>query len=221
MKIKSILWMLALFVSLSIGFTSCDPKPKKQDAQIEKKAILEAFDEVMPSDGTLTVENVISTDREYMYLHYKEDYRWYETTVVFADYLDGEAQDGSIKSVTSTFQVMYPDEGGTSGDAVVVFITHDLNTIRIEAKEGIFVGDYALNSNPINVTFTEAYEKMMSANYVKPHSRYCVLRQPVGPKVANPQYIFGNNRAQIYVDAVNANVVDKNPSFGKPLGEWP
>ncbi len=44
------------------------------------------------------------------------------------------------------------------------------------------------------------------------------------PKEANVQYIFGNSKVQLYVDAVAEDVSSDNPAFGegfgKPLGEW-
>jgi hypothetical protein len=51
-----------------------------------------------------------------------------------------------------------------------------------------------------------------------------VLRKEVAPLDCNPQYIFGNKRAQLYVDAVTGEVKDYNPAykgFTMPLGEWP
>ena len=82
-----------------------------------------------------------------------------------------------------------------------------------------------MDKEPIKITFAEALEKLNQVNFPKPHSRYCVLRKEVGPKDANVQYIFGNSKAQLYVDAVTGEVTDLNPVFGgdlgKPLGEWP
>jgi hypothetical protein len=53
----------------------------------------------------------------------------------------------------------------------------------------------------------------MAANAPKPHSRQVVLRKEVGPNSINPQYIFGNFQAQLYVDAVTGDVKTKNPAF--------
>lgn len=72
-----------------------------------------------------------------------------------------------------------------------------------------------MNEEVINISYKEAYEKMMEANYPKPHSKHCVLRKEVGPYDCNPQYIFGNIEAQIYVDAVTGAVSDQSPAFNK------
>ena len=70
-----------------------------------------------------------------------------------------------------------------------------------------------------------ALERINQVNAPKPHSRYCVLRKEIAPNDINPQYIFGNSRAQLYVDAVTGTVCTENPAFaggfGLPLGEWP
>ena len=103
---------------------------------------------------------------------------------------------------------------------------HTLDTSNIEVKEGFWVEDYPLNNEAVCISFEEAFTKLMEANCPKPHSRHCVLRKEIGPVDANPQYIFGNSRAQIYVDATTGEVSTINPAFpdanlNGPLGEWP
>ena len=103
---------------------------------------------------------------------------------------------------------------------------HTLDTSTIEVKEGFWVEDYPLNNEAVCISFEEAFTKLMEANCPKPHSRHCVLRKEIGPVDANPQYIFGNSRAQIYVDATTGEVSTINPVFpdtnlNGPLGEWP
>ena len=54
---------------------------------------------------------------------------------------------------------------------------------------------------------------MYEANIPKPHSKNVVLRKEIGSLDANPQYIFGNSQAQVYVDAVTGEVRGYNPAF--------
>lgn len=211
--------MLVLGIGLLMGLYSCDPKNKTQEAAVPDKEI------VAECDGILNVETAVSADREYMYLHYQNDYRWYEAQIVLSDYLDAEGQTGAIESITNVFQVVTPYDS-VSADVEVVMFTHTPNDVLIIEKHGFWVEDIPLNDQNINLTFAQAYDKVMSANCPKPHSRHCVLRKEVGPVDANPQYIFGNSRAQLYVDAVTGEVSNNNPAFGdsglaKPLGEWP
>lgn len=53
------------------------------------------------SDGALNVENTISTNREYMFLHYGKDYRWYESCILLKDYID--AVTGSVSGLNPAF----------------------------------------------------------------------------------------------------------------------
>ena len=182
--------LVALCVSAMFSCSSCN---KKADNKV---------------DSNLEVEKVLSTDREYMLTNYGGEYKWYETTVVSKNFLDEET-DGTIESITSVYQVVSEKDNGA--DTKVVFITHDTNNMNVDVKDGFWVEDFDLNNDTIKVTYKQAFDKMMAANYVKPHSRYCVLRKQVGPKEANAQYIFGNRQSQLYVDAVTCDVSDKNP----------
>ena len=214
---KKIIFLFACVMTILL--TSCN-SCGSQNQETEKKDSVEA-------KGGLVVENLISTDRQHMFLHYKNDYRWYETCILMKNFLDEEDNE-EIAGVSNVFQYIFNEvetETETSFDVNVVLFSHTPDTTAIEVKDGFWVGDSPLNEEEIKVTFAEAFEKLMESNYPKPHSRHCVLRREVGPigGVA-PQYIFGNQKAQIYVDAKTGNVTDKNPAFGDfgmPLGEWP
>lgn len=171
-----------------------------------------------------SVESLIAMDRMYMDLHYGPDYRWYEVQVVLNDYLDDENCDGSISSITTIFQVL-SDVTEKSADVNVIMITHNGEDTEIAVNHGFWIEDYCLNDEKIEVTFDEAYDKVCQVNLPKPHSKHVVLRNPIGPKSINTQYVFGNTRSQIWVDAVTGEAVNSNPAFptqlAKPLGEWP
>lgn len=190
--------LLAIACIMTTGCSSCQSENKKQE---DVKPIPE-----------LVVENTVSTDREHVWLNYTNDYVYYETTVLLNYFLDSENQDGSIESVENIFYyVVFEDS--CSGNAFAVKITH-ISGYKEESKEaGIWVGDEPLTDENIKLTFKQAYERVMASNYVKPHSRYCVLRKEIGSVEANPQYIFGNTSAQLYVDAVTGDVTDENPAY--------
>lgn len=82
----------------------------------------------------LIVENVISTDRQDMFMNYAEDYRWYETCIVLKDYLDFENTSDTIVSITSVFQTMVEKE--ESVDTKVVLISHTIDTSFVEIEHG-------------------------------------------------------------------------------------
>ena len=189
---KKILFLLA-FIGLLCSCSSCNKQ------------------EVPTEPAKLVVENVISTDRQDMYLNYAEDYRWFETCIVLKDYLDEEACDGTITGISNVFQVVIEKE--KSADVFVVLYSHTPDTSAVDVKHGFWVEDYPLNNEDLKVTFTQAYENLMQTNCPKPHSKQVVLRKQVGPVDANPQYIFGNIQEQVYVDAVTGDVSTKNPAF--------
>lgn len=168
----------------------------------------EAEVEVLTS---VSFETTISSDKEYMALNYGEEYRWYETTAVMNNFLDEEC-DGSIESVGSVFQVT-TEEDETSMDTEVILTSHTEAAHDYIAKHGFYVGDRDLCKAPIILKFEDAFAKVMESDFPKPHSRYCVLRQEVGAKEANPQYIFGNENYALFVDAVSGEVTDQNPAY--------
>lgn len=211
---KKILFMLVAV--LCMGLVSCNScKSEKAD-----NATNDTVEAVVTNDSALVVENVLGLDKQYMFTNYGKDYRWYETCIVLKDFLD-EENDGTITGVSNIFQVVFEKNNGA--DVNVIMFTHVGDSTQMDIKQGFWVEDMPMNDNAIKVTFKEAYDKVMAVNLPKPHSRHVVLRKEVGPNTINPQYIFGNAQAQIYVDAVTGAVTDKNPAFPAelkmPLGE--
>lgn len=159
----------------------------------------------------LNVERITTTDKEYMFTNYTGDYKWYETCILLNDYLDEEC-DGTIASITNVFQVVLSEDANNC-DTNVILAIHTPEDTNIEIKHGFWVEDFSMNDEEIKIPFTQAFENIMKVNYPKPHSRHVVLRKEVGPFAANPQYIFGNQDMQLYVDAITGEVTDKNPAF--------
>lgn len=210
-------FIAAVFAFTLMMFTACSScnkeKPADNDESQSKTEVVE-----------LITENVISLNRQDMFAKFGGDYRWYETCIVLKDYLDAEECDGTVDVISNVFQVV-TKKSETSFDVHVFLYTTTKDTATVDEKQGFWVEDEPLNDEAIKVTFAEAYNKVMEANIVKPHSRQVVLRKEIGPIDANPQYIFGNSHAQVYVDATTGKVSGKNPAFpdnfAKPLGEWP
>ena len=176
------------------------------------KCTNEKADETNVEPAELVLENLISADRQYMFLNYGSDYKFYESCIQFDNFLDADTTI-AIHGVSNIFQVV-ENLDSTSFDTKVVSIAHVSENHGTEVKEHAFwVGDEALNEEEIKVTLAQAIERVYAANYPKPHSRYVVLRKEIGPADANAQYIFGNSQAQLYVDAVTGEVTDENPAF--------
>lgn len=185
--------------------------------------------EVASDTAELNVENLISMDRQAMYNKVGEDYRWYETCMKLNDFLD-EENDGSLAEVVNVFQAIIARSENSFDTKVYKFQHFADGTWAEDSVIGFWIEDEPMNDEAIKVTYKEAYEKLMAVNMPKPHSRYVTLRKQVGPVAANSQYVFGNMRETVFVDAVTGEVFDYNPAFGKPedskgfkmpLGEWP
>ncbi len=215
---KTFIFSLLISLVLSFAMISCDNNKNTvpNDTKVDTTQVVDG------QTAELNVENLVNLDKQYMFNTYGKDYRWYETCIVLKDFLD-EENDGTITGVSNIFQVVF--EKGNGADVNVVMITHVGDSTQVDVKRGFWVEDKPMNEDAIKVSFKDAYDKVMAVNYPKPHSRHIVLRKEVGPIDANPQYIFGNSQAQLYVDAGTGNVVDKNPVFpanlNMPLGEWP
>ena len=173
---------------------------------------------------SMYVEHTVAVDRQAMFAKgVDDDYRWYETNIRLVNFLDDEY--AGIEEVVNVFQTV-ESRDEHSFDTVVYKFQHTAEGTVEGFTPGFWVEDYPLNNEQIIVTFAQALEKVNEVNLPKPHSRYVVLRKEVGPVDANPQWIFGNSRAQLYVDAVTGEVSEENPAFrglnlGTPLGEWP
>lgn len=178
--------------------------------------------EAVSEEVTLVPEQCISVDREQMFLQFGGDYAWFESCAVFTNFLD-EENNGDIDELANIFQVVTKRD--TSYDTKVVAFTYDKDGVNQKTISGFWVGDKPLNDEEIKLTFADAFKKLMATNMPKPHSKNVVLRKELGPKPCNAQYVFGNVKAQVYVDAVTGDVKDKNPAFEgfdleNPFGDW-
>jgi hypothetical protein len=186
-RILSVL-MIAL---MAISLTSCDWFKKGEQTKEHP-----------------TVETYIESDMEYMDENYGEVYVWYETEVIYNNFLD-EENDGSIESVKSVFQHEKVVDSGAY--VKVVTITHCGELMDVEAVDGWYAECYNMRGKELPITFKDAYDAIMAVNLPKPHTRCCVLRDQVGPVAANPQYIYGVGL--LFVDAVSGEVSEINPVF--------
>lgn len=170
------------------------------------------------------VFNTVSSDKEFMFLNQGDNYRWYETCVLMQDFLDEET-DGSVDEVVNVFQAI--KDYGKSFDTKVFKFQHFVNGEFVaDSIDGFWIEDYPLNDSLEHkyLSYEEAFELVMRTNFPKPHTKNAILRNPIGPKAINPQWVFGNINEQLWVDAVTGDISTSNPAFegfNIPLGEWP
>ena len=201
-----------------MSFMSCTGcNSSKEDIKLQDSVVATAV---------LDVEHSIALDRQTMYVNYKDNYRWYETEILLPYFLDSDSATSAPEMIVNVLQSIV--EEGNGADVWVHKFQHFKDgTIAHDSIQGFWIENYALNDEVIKLKYTEAWDRMMAANYPKPHSRYVTLRNPIGPVAINTQWIFGNVREQIWVDAVTGNTKNSNPAFPEekgfkmPLGEWP
>ena len=157
--------------------------------------------------GGLVLERTISADREFMFARYDATgYVWLESQIVLQEAVSAETCDGAIASIVNVFQ--FTDE---NGDPQVILSTYEAgkaHSVPVPIP-GFWLGDSPINDDPVKITFSKAFERLRQANTILPDSRCCVLRKPVQPGAfQHPQYIFGNSKRWVKVDAVTGDVTD-------------
>ena len=200
-----------------MSFMSCTGcNSSKEDIKLQDSVVATAV---------LDVEHSIATDRQAMYVNYKDDYRWYETEILLPEFMDSDSATSNPEMIVNVLQSIV--EKGNGADVWVHKFQHFKDTVIHDSIQGFWIENYALNDEVIKLKYTEAWDRMMQTNFPKPHSRYVTLRNPIGPISINTQWIFGNIHEQIWVDAVTGDTKNSNPAFPKekgfkmPLGEWP
>ena len=201
-----------------MSFMSCTGcNSSKEDIKLQDSVVATAV---------LDVEHSIALDRQTMYVNYKDNYRWYETEILLPEFMDSDSATSNPEMIVNVLQSIV--EEGNGADVWVHKFQHFKDgTIAHDSIQGFWIENYALNDEVIKLKYTEAWDKMMAANYPKPHSKHVTLRNPIGPVAVNTQWIFGNIQEQIWIDAVTGDAKNSNPAFPEekgvkmPLGEWP
>ena len=201
-----------------MSFMSCTGcNSSKEDIKLQDSVVATAV---------LDVEHSIALDRQTMYVNYKDNYRWYETEILLPYFLDSDSATSNPEMIVNVLQSIV--EEGNGADVWVHKFQHFKDgTIAHDSIQGFWIENYALNDEVIKLKYTEAWDRMIAVNFPKPHSKHVTLRNPIGPVAINTQWIFGNIREQIWIDAVTGDAKNSNPAFPEekgfkmPLGEWP
>ena len=201
-----------------MSFMSCTGcNSSKEDIKLQDSVV---------ATTVLDVEHSIALDRQTMYVNYKDNYRWYETEILLPEFMDSDSATSNPEMIVNVLQSVV--EEGNGADVWVHKFQHFKNgEIVHDSIQGFWIENYALNDEVIKFKYTEAWDRMMQANFPKPHSKHVTLRNPIGPVAVNTQWIFGNIQEQIWVDAVTGDTKNSNPAFPEakgfkmPLGEWP
>jgi len=176
--------------------------------------------------AAIDVDHAIALDRQAMYVKFGKDYRWYETEILLPYFLDSDSVMSDPVMLVNIFQSIVEKDNGA--DTYVWKFQHFPDgTVNVDSIQGLWIENCALNNNVIKFNYLQAWDQIMSVNFPKPHSRHVTLRNPLGPVAVNAQWIFGNIKEQIWIDAATGEAKKSNPAFPEekgfkmPLGEWP
>ena len=216
---------ILVFLMSVVLFAACSgcSQPQQKDLKVADTTEVIIDSAKAP---VIDVDHAIATDRQAMYLNYKNDYRWFETEILLPYFLDSDSATSAPEMVVNVLQSIV--EKGNSADVWVHKFQHFKDgTVVHDSIQGFWIENYALNDEVIKLNYLQAWDKVMAVNFPKPHSKHVTLRNPVGPVAVNTQWIFGNIHEQIWIDAVTGKASNSNPAFPKekgfkmPLGEWP
>ena len=200
-----------------VGISSCNGCKEETG----NSAVSADYDGVV-QDFTAGVEHITALHKQKMYDLYKgENYAWYETRILFNDSIRLEALDDlHVTDVTNIFQLFDPARSQT--------ISTDIKKGTIVPKPiyDIWIEDVDMSKSPIKLTVKDVLEKLKTWDGILPPAISITLRQPLGPRRCNPQYVIGNIMDVIFVDAVTGDITNWCPAFPipgvqGPLGEWP
>ena len=211
-----------MLMCMSLIMASCNGCSQPQDQPSVDSTLIDTIS----IKNVINVDRAIATDRQAMYMNYKDDYRWFETEILLPEFIDSDSATSDPEMVVNILQSII--EKGNGADVWVHKFQHfNDGTVVHDSIQGFWIENYALNDEVIKLNYTEAWDRMMAVNFPKPHSKHVTLRNPIGPVAVNTQWIFGNIHEQIWIDAVTGEAKKSNPAFPEekgfkmPLGEWP
>ena len=210
-KFLKVCFMLAIAGIIAVGCHSCHSnKNVKQD-----------YDGVAVSfnDG---VDHIIALHKQTMFNLYKgKQYAWYETRVLFNDSIKwANIDDLKVIDVTDIFQTFDPAR------CQYISTNVEKGTIIPPAIPDIWIEDCDMSNSPVKLMPNDVLEKLKAWDGILPPAVGMTLRQPLGPRICNPQWVIGNMMQVIFVDAVTGDITNWCPAFpipnvAGPLGEWP
>jgi hypothetical protein len=213
-----------MLMCMTLIMASCNGCNQPQDKQGVDSALIDTIH--IDSIPAIDVDHAIATDRQAMYMKFKDNYRWYETCIRLPYFLDSDSLTSAPEILVNIFQSI--EEFDNGADTYVWKFQHFPDgTVNIDSIHGFWIEDCPLNNDSIKINYNAAFERMLQVNLPKPHSKNVILRNPIGPVGVNAQWVFGNISEQIWIDAVTGEAKSSNPAFPEekgfkmPLGEWP
>lgn len=203
--------ILILFMGVAMmGMMSCNSCG-------HKKAVFNGYD----------ANTVMAADKAVAVSMYGDSVRHYECQVNYSNTFDSVDGDNMIVKVMNVFQysdtsLMIYHFADTSeigklveyANSIESYHTYTIDTNKTDYTFTLIVNDIWLEDqnmgiDSINFTLADAYDIYMNSDYVKPHSNFVVIRQPLFPPFPTaPYYIFGNMYECAAIDSKTGEFVE-------------
>lgn len=174
------------------------------------------------------VESVMAADQQVMAELYGDSVYFYECQAHYMynlDSVDGENQVIWVRNVfqhKDTCYEFFHFADSNEIENLVEYIGtltnpyhYTIDTNEVDYTITLVVEDYWLEDQPMNLnevkyTLKDAYNILMEADCIKPHSNFVVMRQPLmePPCPTNPYYIFGSMIDCLGIDSRTGEFVE-------------
>jgi hypothetical protein len=221
--------MLALVIAvLTVGmaFASCSGCAKSEELKVksvEPVAPWHDYDGVI-QDFTAGTSHIQALHRQTMYgiiQHLQDDgrtivpdgkYQWRNSLVILNDTVTADNIDQlHIVSIRDVFYY-WSNKFGPQVQYITDHVVYG-NQIPYPISD-VWIEDRDMSEQPIRLSAEEALLRLKEYNGILPKDcDFIILRLPVGPKDCNPQWVFGDTRDVLFIDAVTGEVRDYDPAF--------
>lgn len=196
--------LLSMIAGVTTSCNGCKSEPAKDAPEYDYNGVTQDF--------TAGVDHIIALHKQTMFDLYKgEPYAWYETRVLFNDSIKAENFDSlKVMDVTDIFQLFDP--------ARCQYISTNIEkgTIIPKPIPDIWIEDCDMSHSAVKLSAEDVIEKLKAWDGIIPPAIGMTLRQPLGPKQCNPQWVIGNIMQVIFVDAFTGDITDWCPAFPQP-----
>ena len=166
-------------------------------------------DEGKQEEVPINVEQLTQADKQAMTEKGGTDFVWFETIIKLKDYIDTD-DTFTPQEMTNVFALI----DTVKNEEIVYEFKHDIyGQCTVDSTYDVWIEDCVLQDSLIKLNYEQACERVRETDMIKPHSTNAILRNPLGPLQCNPQWVFGNVKEQIWIDATTGDAKDANPAF--------
>lgn len=204
---KFIFLGLVAVAALFTGCSSCHSDKAKQEA---KEVVTHDYDGVVV-DFSAGTEHIQALHRQAANTLIGQKFEWRNSKILFNDYITAETLDDlHVVDVTDVFY--YWHDGPW-----VQYITSNVKqgTLVPSLIPDVWIEDDDLSNAEIVLSAEDVLQLLSEWNGIIPPAKVLILRIPIGPKKCNPQWVIGDTKQVLWIDAVTGEITDWCPAFPK------